>query len=196
MDRRDQIVHCLSTPAAKIELFRSLFRGRNDVYACRFENRKTGKSGYSPACGNEWIRGLCEKPRIKCTACPHQKFLTITDEVIRWHLSGQDDAGREFVVGVYPMLLDECCHFLAVDFDEAQWKEDARAFAQSCHELGVPVALEISRSGNGAHAWVFFARAVSARDARRTGIVAERSPPDATPAGGALIPTADPRFGE
>jgi len=102
-----------SSPAeAKIVLFRSLFRGREDVYPRRFESRKTGRAGYSPACGNEWVRGICEKPRIKCSECPHQRFLPVTDEVIRWHLSGQDENGGGFVMGVYPMLLDETCFFL------------------------------------------------------------------------------------
>src|SRR5437667_8373100 len=82
-----------SAPAAKIELFRSLFRGREDVYPRRFESRRTGKSGYAPACGNEWIRGVCEKPRIKCTDCPNRRFLPVTDEVVGWHLSGRDDRG-------------------------------------------------------------------------------------------------------
>ncbi len=94
---------------AKIALFRSLFRGREDIYPHRFESRKTGKAGYSPACGNEGVRGVCEKPRIKCSECPHQRFLPVTDAVIRWHLSGQDNDGRPFVMGVYPMLLDETC---------------------------------------------------------------------------------------
>src|SRR6476661_1931460 len=98
-----------SPPAAKIALFRSLFHGREDVYPHRFESRKTGRAGYSPACGNEWVPGICEKPRIKCSECPHQRFLHITDEIIRWHLCGHDDNGREFVMGVYPMLRDETC---------------------------------------------------------------------------------------
>src|SRR5207249_9949161 len=82
-----------SPPAATMELFRSLFRGREDVYPRRFESRKTGKAGYALACANEWIRGVCEKPRIKCTDCPNRRFLQITDEVIGWHLSGRDDRG-------------------------------------------------------------------------------------------------------
>ena len=98
-----------SSAEAKIQLFRSLFRGREDVYPRRFESRKTGRAGYQPACGNEWVRGICEKPRIKCSECPNQAFLGVTDEVIRWHLSGQDDRGRNFIMGVYPMLLDEMC---------------------------------------------------------------------------------------
>lgn len=119
-----------SLPEEKIALFRSLFRGREDVYPQRFENRRTGKSGYSPACANEWVRGICEKPRIKCSDCPHQRFLPVTDEVIRWHLSGRDSRGKDFVLGVYPMLLDDTCFFLAVDFDGADWEKDAGAFVQ------------------------------------------------------------------
>src|SRR5882762_1237244 len=95
-----------SPPAEKIELFRSLFRGREDVYPRRFESRRSGKSGYSPVCANEWVAGICEKPRIKCADCPNRRFLAMTDEVIRWHLSGTDDRGRSFVAGVYPMMLD------------------------------------------------------------------------------------------
>jgi hypothetical protein len=108
-----------SSADEKIALFRSLFRGRPDVYARRFVSRKTGKAGYSPACGNEWVRGICEKPRIKCSDCAHRQLLPLNDEAIRWHLSGDDSAGREFVAGMYPMLADETCFFLAVDFDKA-----------------------------------------------------------------------------
>ncbi len=97
-------VHRRSPPDSKIALFRSLFRGRDDVYPRRFESRKTGKSGYQPACANEWTPGICQKPRIKCSACQHRSFLPVTDAVIRWHLSGRDDEGHDFVIGVYPML--------------------------------------------------------------------------------------------
>lgn len=79
-----------SPAAAKIALFRSLFRGREDVYPRRFESRKTGKSGYAPACANDWVQGVCEKPRIKCAVCPNRRFLPLTDDVVRWHLSGRD----------------------------------------------------------------------------------------------------------
>lgn len=158
-----------SPASAKIALFRSLFRGREDVYPLRFESRRTGKAGYQPACGNEWVRGVCEKPRIKCSDCPNQAFLRVTDEVIRWHLSGQDDHGRGFVIGVYPMLLDETCYFLAVDFDGDHWPEDAKAFLATCRQREIPVTLERSRSGNGAHAWFFFEEPVPARLARSLG---------------------------
>ena len=93
-------VNHLSPPEVKIALFRSLFRGRDDVYPRRFENRKTGKYGYSPVCAHEWVRGICEKPRIKCADCPHQRFLPVTDEVIRCDLSGLDHHGRDFVMGM------------------------------------------------------------------------------------------------
>ena len=162
-------VNHLSPPEVKIALFRSLFRGRDDVYPRRFENRKTGKSGYSPVCGNEWVRGVCEKPRIKCAACPHQRFLPVTDEVVRCHLSGLDDHGRDFVMGIYPMLLDETCFFLAVDFDKTTWTEDARAILETCERLHLPAALERSRSGNGGHVWIFFDQPVPASLARKLG---------------------------
>ena len=159
----------LSPPEAKVALFRSLFQGRNDVYPRRFENHRTGKSGYAPACGNEWVRGVCEKPRIKCAACSHQRFLPVTDDVIRWHLSGQDDTGRDFVMGVYPMLLDETCFFLAADLDKTHWQEDAQAILETCHRMNLPAALERSRSGNGGHIWLFFEEAISAAMARKLG---------------------------
>ena len=152
----------LST-AEKVTLFRRLFRGRTDVYAIRWENKTSGKSGYAPACVNQWRAGVCEKPRIKGGGWGNRLLIPLSDTVIFNHLAG------EHTVGVYPLLEDDTCHFLAVDFDQAEWQEDAHAFVQSCNELAVPVALEISRSGQGAHAWVFFSDRVSARDARRLG---------------------------
>ena len=158
-----------SPPIAKIKLFRSLFRGRTDIYPVRFESRKTGKAGYAPACANEWVRGVCEKPKIKCADCPNRRFLPVTDEVIRWHLSGRVDQGQNFVAGVYPMLLDETCYFLAADFDREAWLEDAEAFMETCNRLSLPTALERSRSGNGGHVWLFFEEAISASLARKLG---------------------------
>ena len=158
-----------SPVSAKIALFRSLFRGREEVYPKRFESAKTGKAGYSPVCGNEWVRGVCEKPRIKCSDCPHQHWLRVTDDVVRCHLSGVDDRGRGFVAGVYPMLLDERCFFLAVDFDKGDWGVDALAYLETCERLEVPAVLERSRSGNGGHVWIFFAEAIAASLARKLG---------------------------
>ena len=161
-------VHRSSPAQAKIALFRSLFRGREDVWPRRFESLRTGKSGYAPACANEWRPGVCEKPRIKCAICPHRQFLPVTDDAIRWHLTGTDDAGEPFTMGVYPMLLDETCHFLAVDFDGKTWEEDASAWLSTCTRRAVPAALERSRSGNGGHVWLFFDTAVAAGLARRS----------------------------
>ncbi len=152
----------LST-ADKVSLFRRLFRGRTDVYPVRWESKSTGKSGYAPACANEWRAGVCEKPRIRCGECSHRMLIPISDAVIYHHLTGKH------TVGVYPLLEDDTCYFLAVDFDDAEWRNDAAAFMHSCADLGISAALEISRSGQGAHAWVFFAGRVSARDARRLG---------------------------
>jgi superfamily II DNA or RNA helicase/very-short-patch-repair endonuclease len=169
VDQRAGLVHQLSSSHEKIALFRSLFRGREDVYPRRFESRKTGKSGYAPACANEWLRGICEKPRIKCAECPNRRFLPVTDDVIRWHLSGYDDAEQRFVAGVYPMLLDETCFFLAVDFDKSGWLEDSTAFLETCRGLSLSAALERSRSGRGGHVWLLFDEAVPAALARKVG---------------------------
>lgn len=156
-----------SSSEDKIRLFRSVFRGRQDVYARRFESRRTGRAGYAPACANEWVRGVCEKPRIKCTECPHRQFLPVSDSVIRWHLSGVDDVGQPFVAGVYPLLPDETCFFVAADFDKADWEQDGLAVARTCRLLELPAVIERSRSGRGAHVWLFFEDALPAALARR-----------------------------
>jgi hypothetical protein len=158
-----------SPAPTKIALFRSLFRGREDVYARRFESRRTGRSGYAPACVNEWVRGICEKPRIKCAVCPNRRFLPVTDDVLGWHLQGRDESGQAFVAGVYSLLLDETCFFLAVDFDKAGWQADAVVFLQACRRVGLDAALERSRSGRGGHVWLFFEAAIPASLARRLG---------------------------
>ena len=107
-----------TTPKEKISLFRQLFRGRDDVYPLLWVSSKTGRKGYSPACGNEWVRGICEKPRVKCSECPNQAFLPLGDKVVLDHLQGRHS------IGVYPMLKDETCWFLAADFDKEPWLAD------------------------------------------------------------------------
>ncbi|MFV1968348.1 MAG: DEAD/DEAH box helicase family protein, partial [Pirellulaceae bacterium] len=169
MPAQDALVDHRSSPEAKIALFRSLFRGRDDVYPRRFQSRKTGKSGYQPACANEWVRGVCDKPKVKCAACPNRNFLPVTEEVIRGHLSGRDADGRDFVMGIYPMLLDETCFLLAADLDKTHWQEDAAAILETCCQMGLAAALERSRSGNGGHVWLFFEEAIPAGLARRLG---------------------------
>ena len=151
------------TGPEKVALFRSLFRGRDDVFPVLWTSSKTGRTGYSPACDNEWAPGVCEKPRVRCGECPNQAFVAVSDRVILDHLEGRH------VAGVYPLLADETCWFLAADFDKAQWQKDVAAFREACNDAGLPVAVERSRSGNGAHAWFFFDAPVSAAAARRMG---------------------------
>jgi hypothetical protein len=153
-----------STSAEKVALFRALFRGRADVFPRYWENTKTKKKGYAPACANEWVRGVCERPRIKCGECPSQAFIEVDDRRVLEHLQGHH------VMGVYPMLDGDVCWFLAADFDKDAWKDDVLAFAETCDQFELPVAIERSRSGNGAHAWFFFdAPPVAADAARRVG---------------------------
>ena len=158
-----------SPTAEKIALFQSLFRGRSDLYPRRFQNRKTNKSGYAPACKNEWVRNVCQKPHIKCMDCQHRQFISIDDEVVYWHLQGYDNKGQDFVMGIYPMLLDETCYFLAADFDKTTWEYDAVAFLKTCHQKNLPAVLERSRSGKGAHVWLFFEESIPAALARKLG---------------------------
>ena len=152
-----------SPAGEKIALFRSLFRGREDVFPKRWENSRTGKTGYALACGNEWKPRLCGKPRVKCGACPNQAFLPMTDEVITGHLRGRH------TIGVYPMLADGTCWFLAADFDKETWQQDVNTFLDACRSRQVPAAVERSRSGNGGHVWIFFAEPVPTSLARRLG---------------------------
>ena len=161
-----------SSPLEKVRLFGSLFRGREDVYARRFESMKTGRSGYQPVCTNEWIPGVCEKPRIKCANCNHRQFQPFSEEVIRYHLMGKEPSERGtslFIAGVYPLLPDETCWFLAVDFDKEQWEQDVAAFLATCKTEHISAYMERSRSGNGGHVWIFFSKAIPARLARNLG---------------------------
>lgn len=159
-----------SPTAEKITLFRSLFRGREEVFPRRWENPKTGKAGYSPVCRNVWVRGVCGKPQVKCGECPNQAFVPFSDDVLRSHLTGKASGNSgNFTAGVYPMLPDETCWFLAADFDKKSWMRDVAAFRDTARAKGAPVAIERSRSGNGAHAWIFFTEPAPAADARRLG---------------------------
>lgn len=160
-----------SLAGEKVRFFREMFRGREDVYPRRFESAKTGRAGYQPACANEWNRRFCDKPKVKCGACPNRRFMSVTDDEVKWHLTGTDAVGKLFVMGVYPLLVDERCWFLAADFDKETWREDVAAVAATCREWNLPVAVERSRSGNGAHLWFFFDQPLSARLVRELGAV-------------------------
>jgi len=147
----------------KVAIFRSLFAGRTDVFPKRWENSKSNKRGYAPACANEWIRGVCGKPKVRCGECPNQAFLDVTDQVLVDHLQGRH------VMGVYPLLGDDTCRLLAVDFDKGTWRDDVAAYVETARRFGLSPAVERSRSGDGAHVWFFFSSAVSASTARAMG---------------------------
>jgi superfamily II DNA or RNA helicase len=157
--RASETVTVDSRPEVKVSLFKDLFRGRDDVYAVRWEGRN-GKTGYSPAGDREWDQaptaGRGPKRSFRIT-----KLFSLSEEVIRDHLLGKQ------TIGVYPLLQDDTCWFVAVDFDKNRWKADAGAFLKMCHESGVPASLERSRSGNGGHVWIFFASPVQATLARK-----------------------------
>ena len=147
----------------RIALFRSLFRGREDVYACRWES-PDGRSGYSPAAQKDWKAINRSRPEDrKKVDQKTRKYFPLTDSVIESHLLGKE------TIGVYPLLSDETCWFLAVDFDKKTWQEDSTAFMDTCREMQVPAAMERSRSGRGGHVWIFFERAVPAINARKLG---------------------------
>jgi len=150
------------TPTQKIAIFRNLFRGRQDIFAKRWQNQQ-GRAGYSVVCNNEWVQGICNKPRIKCMDCQHRQFSEVNDQVIYRHLSGQH------VVGLYPLLQDNTCYLLAVDFDKGHWQDEVKAIAKVCLDLAIPHVIEISRSGQGAHLWIFFEDSVPASEARLLG---------------------------
>jgi superfamily II DNA or RNA helicase len=158
-----------SSADEKISLFCKLFRGRRDVFPTRWENRKSGRTGYSPACSNEWQHGICAKPKVKCGDCPNQSFIPLTETIIAKHLRGRDESGREFIAGIYPLQSDETCWLIAADFDKETWIDDTRAFMETCRIKGVNAALERSRSGKGGHIWIFFEEPIPARIARQMG---------------------------
>ncbi len=151
------------TAEQRIELFRSLFRGRDDVYAIRWEN-SDGRSGYMPKADRDWKSYLHAKGKDrKKVDRQTRKFRSLTQDVVRGHLVG------DHTVGIYPLLQHETCWLLAVDFDKKIWQKDATAFLAACREMNVPAGLERSRSGNGGHVWIFFNRAIPATTARKLG---------------------------
>ena len=147
----------------KVKIFMEVFKGRTDLYAKRWASNKTGKSGYSPVCKNEFSVYKCDKPRVKCSECPYRELLPLTEDIILKHLKG------EITVGIYPLLPGNLCNFLAIDFDKKTYEKDVSAFWSICDELDIPVYVERSRSGNGAHVWIFFEESIPARIARKMG---------------------------
>lgn len=157
-----------SAPDEKIRLFRSLFRGREDVFAKRWYSVKSEKSGYSPVCANEWRDGVCAKPKGSCSKCENRELVPLSDAIIYEHLSGKDGYGRD-VVGLYPIQTDDTCYFLAIDFDDGDWQDNVRELRNICTGWNIPCAVERSRSGEGAHLWIFFSEPISCSTARKLG---------------------------
>ncbi len=157
------------TPAEKVSLFLDLFGTRRSVYPKRWENHKAAKSGYSPACNNDSFAnrqsGICRKPKVKCSECCHQSFPPLDERAVESHLRGEQ------TLGVYAIGTDDTCRFLAADFDGEGWRDDVLAYREAAERVGLTVAIERSRSGNGAHAWIFFAEPVPAAMARRLGTI-------------------------
>ena len=174
----DSIYSPVSLPVIKLSLdervalFMSLFKGRKDVFARRWFSKSTGKAGYQPVCVNEWRRGVCDKKKFKCAECPNRDFASLTSQDVYRHLEGKDENCCD-VVGLYAIMLDNNCSFLCTDFDDKSckhgYKDDVLAFVGVCRDWQIPYAIERSRSGNGAHVWIFFEEPLPAFKARRLG---------------------------
>ncbi len=127
----------ITSAAGRVALFASLFRGREDVFATRWESTRTpGRSGWAPKCSNEWGPGLCFKPKVKCAACAHRRFVPFLTAEVRAHLEGRQTAG------IYPLLADETCWLVAIDLDGHGWREDVHALGDAAEELDLPVLVE------------------------------------------------------
>lgn len=161
-------IHKYSSPNEKIQLFRSLFRGREDVFARRWYSIQKEKGGYAPVCANEWKDGICIKPKGSCSKCEHRELVPLNDRAVYDHLSGKDPYGKD-VIGLYPILPEDTCFFLAIDFDDGAWRDNVGAVYRVCGEWNIPCSVERSRSGEGAHLWIFFTDAVSCAVARKLG---------------------------
>ena len=166
------------------DFFMMFCRGRKDVYDLRYTNPKTGKNGYYSQCFNRWDRGchIQKKDGVRCKDCELRAYKPVTLPLIKAHMNGTDPNGND-VVAIYPMLENNLCQLLVFDFDnhakgaeqedyaniDDGWKEEINALRHICKNLDVDAVVERSRSGRGAHLWIFFKEMVPARLARRFG---------------------------
>lgn len=183
-DQGERILPFVITEDAARHFF-ARFWGREDVYAKRSVNKKTGKAGYFPQCDNFWRYGVCPKAdgiKVQCSKCKNQSYRKLGTAQIIKHLRGEKEDGSD-VIGVYPLLADDTCRFIVFDFDDHgkraeerdfanlnnEWKEEVDAVRMICKEQGIDALVERSRSGRGAHLWIFFAQRVPASLARKFG---------------------------
>lgn len=156
----------------KVAIFQNLFKGRDDVFAKRWYSPSSQKAGYQPVCEREWNREYCDKRKYKCADCPNRMFAHLSYNDFFNHLAGKDQFGRD-VIGLYPICQDNTCYFLCTDFDDKNcehgYKNDVLAFINVCNSWNVPCYIERSRSGNGAHVWIFFNKPITALKARKLG---------------------------
>lgn len=156
----------------KVAIFQNLFKGRDDVFAKRWYSPSSQKAGYQPVCEREWNREYCDKRKYKCADCPNRQFAHLSYNDFFNHLAGKDKFGRD-VIGLYPICQDDTCYFLCTDFDDKNcehgYKNDVLAFVNVCNSWNVPCYIERSRSGNGAHVWIFFNKPITALKARKLG---------------------------
>lgn len=164
-DSPDGAVVASSAPSEKVAEFSRRFQGREDAFATRWVSRKTGKAGWSPS-----VKGGFYTDK-KTDA----DLLPLTTESLERHLRGSGEGQHEFHVGLYPMITDDRCKLLACDFDGSTWKDDAAAYSRACAAAGIASLAEISRSGDGAHIWIFFEDRLPASVARRAGMALLRA---------------------
>ena len=155
----------------KLKLFDDLFAGRRDVYAKGFQSKKYGKMAYVPACANSDNTSLCQKGKVRCSNCPNRQFARFDLQAIKKHLQGQDEKGSLFIAGLYPLMPDETCKLLVVDFDSENYQSEALGFLAVCDRYAIPACLERSRSGNGAHVWFFLTDFVKAAVVRKMALL-------------------------
>ncbi|MBQ6103214.1 MAG: DEAD/DEAH box helicase family protein, partial [Kiritimatiellae bacterium] len=158
-----------SSYADKLALFRARFACRTDVWSRRWTSKRTGRSGFAPACGNEWRPGFCAKPEKRCSACRNRAWLPLSDETVRWHLLGATPSGKPFALGGYPVLPGDDCRFAALQVSAtalSRGSPDLREIQRIAASMGMPATTTSAVDGDGVVLWWFFSAPVTAVLAR------------------------------